>query len=251
MERHSASAGSQALQFATGRYEPVGVAPVAALPPETANTIYEIPPEYPAVPERWYPMFLMMRWPSSTNGLHTFTIELLKKNPSTGAFDAVDFSEAEKPANVLKLRIDNDPPQVDLLQVYQLAVSTGSLRRSRVLDRLHRRPRLPGRNQRYDPNGTCSITAWANWGHNKSRNVIPTEKYDPGHVAANRMWHGETNLIGPSTGTPPGWTATCNCAHIFYVGAWKRTINGYWLISYRQAHQAITINNVASPVTCP
>lgn len=243
----SNSWSNERFNTVTGRFEPVTVAPTAALTGAGTNTLYQIPPEYPTVPERWYPPYLAMRWPSTSNGLHTFTIELYE-NPSTGVFNQLAFSAGDAAINSLTVLIDNDPPQVDLLQVYQVTagplqpIATCAIVSSGL-------PQFEVGIKAYDPNGhLLNYTAWANWGHNRSGNVIPTENYDPGHVVPSRMWYGVMNLIGPSS---PPWTATCNCAHIFYVGAWKRTINGYWLISYGQAHQAITINNVASPTACP
>ncbi len=54
---------------ATSKYELTSVSPIPG------DTRYEIPPEYPAAPQRWLPTFLMIRWPSSTNGLYTFQVE--------------------------------------------------------------------------------------------------------------------------------------------------------------------------------
>ena len=45
------------------------------------------------------------------------------------------------------------------------------------------------------------------------------------HVDAEgpHLWSGVTNTWH----TPASWTATCNCAHTFILGVWKRTTNGY------------------------
>jgi len=244
----TATWSTERFNASTCRFDAVGIAPVAALSASTTNTLYEIPPEYPTAPERWYPPFLMMRWTSSTNGLHTFAIELYVKDPTTGAFTLVPFSAADELANSLTLMIDNDLPQVDLVQVYQAVgtppkkIATCEIVSSGV-------PQFRIGINAYDPHGhLLSYSAWVNWGHNRSATVINADNYEPAHVVPSRMWYGPPlGFIGP---TPP-WTATCNCAHIFYVGAWKRTINGYWLTSYGQGFQAITINNVTSPTACP
>lgn len=237
---------SERFNTITGRFESVGVGPAAPLPPSSANTLYEIPPEYPTVPERWYPPYLLMRWASGANGLHTFAIELYAKKTG-GTFDAVPFSTDDQGANSLTVLIDNDPPQVDLLQVYQF--TGGSLHPIATCSIVNSGdPKFEVGIKAYDPDGhLLNYSAWANWGHSRSGTVISTENYEPAHVVPSRLWYGVTNFVAPT----PAWTATCNCAHIFYVGAWKRTINGYGLISYGQAHQAITINDVASPTNCP
>ena len=216
---------------ATGLYESATIAPISG------TDRYLIPSEYPGNPERWYPAFLMMRWPTGPNGLYAFTVEL---------FDA---SGSPLPpiasGNLLTLKVDNDAPDVDLVAIYQhlAAAPVGACAIVTTGTTL-----FDVRLRAYDVNGhMLSYSSSVVWGHNLSATVIPTESYEPGHVNADgfRLWRGVSNLRGPAA----GWNATCNCAHTFYVNAWKRTIDGYGYIIHRNAHQSITIMNTGT--TCP
>ncbi|HWS70841.1 MAG TPA: hypothetical protein VN605_01945, partial [Thermoanaerobaculia bacterium] len=101
---------SARFNTATGIYESATISPIAG------TDRYLIPAEYPTNPERWYPSFLMLRWPSGTNGLYTFTVDL---------FDAAGNPLAPIAAgNLLTLRVDNDPPLVELVNVFQHGSAT-------------------------------------------------------------------------------------------------------------------------------
>jgi len=227
----------------TSLYE---TAPVAPLP---GDDRYAIPSEYLAGhPERWYPPFLMVRWPSGANGLYTFSVQIFSLSGTTWT-DLTPLLPAA--ANQLTVRIDNDPPDVDITQIYLMSPFTaiqacdivGPPTFPAVLN-----PRYQVRIRAYDPNGhMLNYGVVVYWGHNQSSVVIPTENYQPGHVDADgpRLWRGVSNLLGPAA----GWPACRNCAHTFFVDAWKRTIDGYGYILHRNAHQSITINNTTN--TCP
>jgi hypothetical protein len=224
----------------TSLYELISIAP-------DPQGRYQIPVEYPAHPERWVPPFLMVQWPSGVNGMYTFTVEIFQFvapttwNSLTGLLPA--------PKNLLTVKIDNALPDVDLVHLYQHGevnwLDTCAIVTS---------PPFPA-TSRYDaqitandPNGhllSYSVTAY--FGHTSPpATVIPTESYSS-HVNADgpHLWHGVINFRGPAA----GWQATCNCAHTFFVVAWKRTTDGYGYLIHREAHQSITIMN-AGP-TCP
>jgi len=218
----------------TSKYELTAVAPLPG------DTRYEIPPEYPSAPQRWYPSFLMMRWPSSTNGLYTFQVELWQQSGS----DWNDLTHLLPTGNTMTLRIDNTPPTVDIRDVLRAGtntviapceiVSTGANLfdfRITAFDTEHH---------------LLSYTLSALWGKNRSA-VITSDSYTAGHVDAEGpyQWSGLPNDRVP----PGGWSATCNCAHTFRLRAWKRTINGYNHILHRDSHQSITINNTGA--VCP
>jgi len=221
---------------ATGFYEAAPIAP-------DATGRYEIPSEYVAGhPERWYPPFIMMRWPSGTNGTYTFSVELLAADGTT----AVALPPAK---NQITVKIDNDPIDVDLVSIFKGAASAaagGTL--VNACDIVSAPPNLYfPRVTAHDPDGhllSYSITAY--WGHNQSESLF-SDSYSA-HVNAEglHLWSGVTNQPRPVA----GWAAHCNCAHTFFVDAWKRTIDGYSYLIHGSAHQSITINNTLNP-SCP
>jgi DNA-binding beta-propeller fold protein YncE len=201
---------------------------------------YAIPPEYPAYPYRWYPSYLMMVWPSSTNGLYSFSVKLFQKT-GTGWSDA--------PGTLLKndltLLIDNSPATVSLVNIRQHGSSTTIVPCAIVSG-------MPNSFDfeltASDPNQhLLSYNLAAYWGKDKSENIPGGADSYSNHVDAEgkHLWSGVSNLWVP----PAGWAAHCNCAHTFYLGVWKRTINGYNYILYNESHQSITINNTGT--TCP
>ena len=225
----------------TNEFEITGVAPIPG------DTRYAIPAEYPTAPQRWIPAFLMMQWPSGENGTYTFSVEIFQQTGPATFTDLTFLLPA--PKNSLTLKVDNTPPQVDLVSIYQHGSLT-PLAACQIVSA----PVMPPPTARYDvkitaydPNGHMySYGVIALWGDNASGTVIPTETYAT-HVNEDgpRLWNGEVNLRGPSA----GWPAACNCAHTFIVTAWKRTINGYGRLYWDDSHQSITINNTG--VTCP
>jgi DNA-binding beta-propeller fold protein YncE len=224
----------------TSLYESAAIAP-------DAQGRYEIPSEYPSHPERWVPPFFMMRWPSGVNGMYTFTVEIFQFvspatwNPLTALLPV--------PKNQLTVKIDMDPPDVDLVHLYQhgqaAPLDTCAIVTSPPFPAISRYDAQITAN---DPNGhllSYSVTAY--FGHTSpASTVIPTESYSS-HVNADglHLWRGVVNFRGPAA----GWQATCNCAHTFFVDAWKRTTDGYGYLIHKNAHQSITIMN-AGP-TCP
>lgn len=213
---------------ATFKYQLTPVAPVPG------QDRYEIPVEYPSAPQRWYPSFLMLRWPSSANGLHTFTLEL-----EDNAGNPVPLVAG----NSLTLRIDNTPPTVDLKEIRQLTSPVNVVEPCEIVS--------AGVNSynfkvtAYDPNQhLLSYELWAEWGKNCSQRNVISDSYashvDP--TPPDRWWGGVSNAIEPAG----GWAAKCNCAHTFHLRAWKRTINGYNYILRRDSHQSVTLNNTGA-----
>jgi hypothetical protein len=218
---------------------------IAAVAPVPGDNRYLIPPEYPTVPQRWIPAFLMMRWPSGENGLYTFSVEIFQE---TGPATFVDLTASLPPAkNSLTVKIDNTPPEVDLVSIYQHLSPTPVAACEIVSTPVPLPARYDVKIRAYDPNGhMLSYGVIALWGDNLSGTVIPTESYSS-HIDEDgpHLWTGEPNFRGPAA----GWAASCNCAHTFIVSAWKRTIDGYGYLLYEQSHQSITINNTGA--SCP
>lgn len=217
---------------ATSRYELAAVAPVPG------DDRYAIPPEYPAAPHRWIPAFLMMRWPSGENGLYTFSVEIFRETaPAT--FTDLTFT-LPVAANSLTLKIDNTPPDVDLVSIYQHGSATPVAACEIVSAPVISPALYDVRITAHDPNGHMySYGVVVLWGDDDSGTVIPTV------TSPLPLWTGVVNERGPAA----GWEAQCNCAHTFIVHAWKRTIDGYGRIYYDDSHQSITINNTG--VSCP
>lgn len=227
----------------TNLYDPTPVAPI------TGDDRYEISPEYPLLAARWNPPFLMMRWPSGPNGTYTFSVEIFRLSGTTWTNLTALLPVAK---NQLVLKIDNDPPDVDLLNIYR----HGSPTPLSVCDILTT-PAFPPATpldfqiKASDPNGHLrSYTVTAYFGHTSPPATVMSDTFVPGHVVGGppHLWFGTTSLRGPAL----GWTPPCNCAYTFILDVWKRTIDGYGYFIHRDAHQSITIMN-AGPVgsTCP
>lgn len=235
---------------AQAKYELVPVAPsktVTLL--GVTHYLYLIPAEYPLNAGWWQPPFQVMRWPSGENGDYKFKI---------GIYDASGADITWKlPAaqNSLMVKIDNTPPDVTLSNICQKGVAG-----------VFGNPCYPDKEVKpcdivssgantyyfkitaYDANAhLLSYGLTALWGDNKSVSVF-SDSYG-NHLAGAPLWSGVANFNAPQYAQPRCsndthvWCATCNCAHTFYLGAWKRTIDGYNYLLYRDYHKSITINN--------
>jgi DNA-binding beta-propeller fold protein YncE len=218
----------------TSKYDLV---PIAPLP---GDDRYQIPSEYPASPQLWYPPFLMMQYPSSGSGLVTFKVEIFQK---VGAAwnDLTHLLPAAK--NQLTLQIDNVPPDADVVSIRQHGSGA-------VISPCAIVTAAPNsfdfEVKAYDPNHHLySYSLVAYWGHNGYAPVASDSYASHTNAEGPYLWSGTSSVIVPAT----GWPANCNCAHTFYLDVWKRTIDGYNRILHRTAHQSITINNTGG--VCP
>jgi hypothetical protein len=237
----------------TGFYEPFAVAPVnVPAVPTPFDHLYEISSDYPLLATRWWPPFLMLRWPSGANGTFTFSVEIFKVSGTT-VTNLTPLLPVAK--NKLVLRIDNDPPEADILHIYQ----HGSLAPLSVCQIIQPPafPAFPGalpldfEIKASDPNGhllSYGVTAY--FGHTSPPATVLSDTFVPGHVVGlpPHLWFGTSSLRGPAA----GWIPPCNCAYTFIIDVWKRTIDGNGYFIHSGAHQSITIMN-AGPVgtTCP
>ncbi len=204
---------------------------------------YEIPVESDGAYHAdlwWYP-FWIMRWPSGENGEYTFEIKLY----DTSGSEITTLPAGFTTNNSLTLMVDNTPPQAKIDEIWQKKPS-GPDHLVEACDIVE------------DPNNEFyfKITAYdanqhllkyslsALWGDNKSDPNISSDFYSA-HVAGppNYPWSGIFKSMVRQTSP---WSAACNCAHTFYLGVWKRTINGYHYILYRRYHKSITINNTGN-----
>lgn len=208
---------------------------------------YAIPAEYPATPHRLLPVFLMMRWPTGANGLYKLKVEVYQLSGTTfiDKTPLLPAPTSTSRGNEMTVLVDNDPPIVSLVNIFQHNSSV-PINACAIVD-------SPVSNPAFydfvitasDPNGhLLSYDAVAYWGNNKSGTVIPAV----GYAAQNgpRQWYGVTNHKAPM---PNGWAATCDCAHTFFVRASKRTTDGYAYILSSSVHRSITIKNTG--VSCP
>jgi DNA-binding beta-propeller fold protein YncE len=233
------------------RWNPTtGKSEATLVAPDPSDSRYEIPVEYPSNPQRWYPSFLMMRWPSSSNGLYEFRVELWQKHPDD------TFTPIAAPlGNTLTLRIDNTPPTVDLKDILLHGTST-------VIGPCDIVPASTAngydfRITAHDPNHhLLSYHLWVLWGKNKSDSIL-SDSYSAHVDAEGPYWWSGVSSSVKTPACPNGWEASCNCAHTFRLRAWKRTINGYHYILRGDSHQSVTLNNAGSswpgcPMpTCP
>ncbi len=220
----------------TSRYELVPVSPIPS------DDRYEIPAEYPALAYRWYPSFLMMQWPSGDNDLYTFSVQIFQL--SGGSW--TDLTYLLPPAkNSMTVLIDNSAATIDLVAIRQHGSGT-PISPCQIVS--SGPSKFDFQVTAYDPNHhllSYGLTAY--WGKDKSEAVFPTETYSPGHVDAEGpyLWSGVIGAWLPAA----GWQAHCNCAHTFFLEAWKRTIDGYNYLLYGHSQQSVTINNTGT--ACP
>lgn len=189
----------------------------------------------------WYP-FWIMRWPTGENGQYDFTIKLYD---STGT-EITTLPAAFTSNNALTLYVDNTAPDVKIDEIWQkMASGDVEIQPCQIVK---------------DPNNQFyfKITAFdtnqhllnyrltALWGDNESK-LMTSDDYSA-HVAGppDYAWAGPYKEF--VLNTSPWWSASCNCAHTFHLGVWKRTINGYNYIIYRRYHKSITIDNTG--ITC-
>lgn len=205
---------------------------------------YEIPVESDDAyhPELWWYPFWLMRWPTGDNGTYTFSIKLYD---STGS--ELSLSTGISGNNSLTLYVDNTPPQAEISEIWQVGNST-QIDACAIINASPNQ--FYFKISAYDANQhMLSYHLTAYWGANKSE-----DQYTPGgiksdsyssHIGASPTYPWAGIINGLVRNTNP-WEAHCNCAHTFYLGVWKRTIDGYNYILYRDYHKSITINNTGT-----
>ena len=219
---------------------------LVAVAPEPNTTRYKIPKEtfdQNFHPELWYPPYLILRWTSAENGFYRFKVKLYAgANP---------ISPDPLPANlnILPLRIDNTPQDVKIESIWQKVPPDTQIHPCNIVS--------TGDNKFYfnitanDPNN--HLLNWslvALWGDNMSK-AVDSDDYLKHYSPPSRSWGGISNTNVPIPIPANYWSANENCAHTFYLGSWKRTIDGYNYILYRNYHKSITINNLPKLVVIP
>ncbi len=228
-----------------GHYEPFLVAP----DPNFAG-LYSIPPEYtdPSTVPYLSPTYLMMRWPTSENGLYTLEIRIFK-HPTFSTITEITPRLAES----LNVLVDNTLPVAALNSISVFDPSApGGLRKIPACEIVTSPSKAP-----FDFNLTAndlnghllSYSLSAAWGRSRSATVLSdsySSQLQKGLVTSP-FWSGFTNVDLPIP--PAGWAATCDCAHTFVLQVSKRTINGYGYILSSSSSESITISNTGN--VCP
>jgi hypothetical protein len=202
--------------------------------PEPNTTRYKMPLETDGTfhPELWYPPFLFMRWTSGENGFFKFKVNIYQtiNSPAMNVLNV--------PQNNLPLTIDNTPQTVKIDSIWQIVPPNKEIKPCDIVS--------SGGNQfffkitAFDPNNNLlNYVLTAMWGDNLSDQVA-RDDYSPTHANPSHVWSGISNSQVPTS----FWSAKNNCAHTFYLSSWKRTIDGYNYILYRDYHKSITINNL-------
>jgi len=216
-------------------YELVTIAPDTGAVVADGNPVYEIPLDGGVYePAYWYPPFLFMRWPSGENGLYTFTVILYN---SLGNPIALPPHSPEE--ETLVIRVDKTAPIAEIKEIWQEGTPDEKIATCEIVNTGN--PNYYFKITAYDPNHhLLSYRLSALWGNNQSDHNIDSESYDGTAVPPDYHWGGIVNQYVKKTSP---WVAQCDCAHTFYLRVWKRTINGYNHILYRDYHKSITIDN--------
>jgi DNA-binding beta-propeller fold protein YncE len=210
-------------------FEPKLVAP-------DSDGFYSIPSQYrkPETVPLLEPQYLMMRWPTSENGLYKLQIQILNSK-------GIDITKKMIPVDqqFLTVLIDNTPPVADLKTIQHGGVGVSPCEIVQTAPNS-----FDFGLEASDAGGhLLGYSLRAGWGRNQSETIF-SETYSPLHVSPNHLWTGFTGVL-PTT----GWEAKCNCAHTFTLQVSKRTINGYNYILSSSSYESITINNTGN--SCP
>lgn len=187
----------------------------------------------------WYWNDLIMRWNTTTFGNGKYDLKLTAYDISGTPFPAGTFT-----GETLSVVIDNTPPQVVISKVYHAVGATmteiitcGDIP---VIDKTALNDGFRFKITAIDNEGHLyDYFMYAHYGNNQSKVAIPEDVYVPGHVDADgtNLWYGKTDyLYPPTTENPwkPDSALTGVCAHQFRLSAYSRTINGYYMLYYKE-----------------
>jgi hypothetical protein len=177
------------------------------------------------------------------NGLNRISIKLFSApNPTA------EIGSASDPGRFADVMIDNTVPVVNIEQILHqpgdVPVDTCAIVNTGT-------PTFTFRVTASAPQG--HLRAWnltAYWGDNKSKPVSSDNYYN--HISPSRLWPGITSTDVPPPGPAP-WDATVSgdialgdnssvhCAHLFWLNAWDRVINGWDYIHGSSYQKSITL----------
>ena len=168
---------------------------------------------------------VLFQWDSSqeSNGLHQFRIEFYS------ASNQLIASPAQAP---LTLRLDNKPPDVELLRILH---DGKEIPPCEIGDMKDAADGVALEFKAYDPEGAMlNYTLSAEWGSGESA-IIKTDSYaNPANRNAQHIWTGVTSVQSPK------WVPPRKCAYLFRISAYDRTTNGYsyplrWVTHWKTA----------------
>lgn len=125
------------------------------------------------------------------------------------------------PAQILTLKLDNQPVTVDLINVLHAGAPVSPcaiVNLSSITDGVQIVY------EAFDPEGDLwSFAVTAEYGHGLSA-AIHSDSYPP-HANPTHNWQGVSSDTRP---VPPAvWVPPVTCAYLFQISAWARTTNGY------------------------
>ncbi|HLK15003.1 MAG TPA: hypothetical protein VKT78_09370 [Fimbriimonadaceae bacterium] len=156
---------------------------------------------------------LVFQWTSAgePDDLHQFEFQFFQANGAAVA----------SPAQVLTLKLDNQPAIVELINVLHAGAPVSPcaiVNLSSISDGVQIAY------EAFDPEGDLySYTLEADYGHG-NRVAVYSDNYTA-HANPAHNWQGVTSDTRP---VPPAvWVPPATCAYMFQISAWTRTTNGY------------------------
>lgn len=156
---------------------------------------------------------LVFQWTTSAepDGLHQFEFQF---------FNAAGVAVSTT-AQVLTLKLDNQPPTVDLINVLHAGAPIPPCA---IITLASATDGVQVEYQAFDPEGDLlNYAVTAEYGHGLSAGIF-SDSY-AAHENATHTWQGlqdDTRPVPPAVWVPP-----VTCAYLFRVTAWSRTTNGY------------------------
>jgi hypothetical protein len=174
-------------------------------------------------PSGFYPMVnpalpytiqnLIFQWTSSgePDGLHQFEFQFFN---TAGVL-------VPTTVQVLTLKLDNQPPTVDLTNVLYAGAPVSPCA---IITLTSATDGVQIAYEAFDPEGDLlSFGLAAEYGHGQSASIY-SDNYSA-HVSPTHSWQGVPSDTRP---VPPAvWVPPITCAYLFRITAWSRTTNGY------------------------
>jgi len=171
---------------------------------------------------------LIFQWTTSSepDGLHQFEFQFF--NASGGA--------VASPAQVITLKLDNQPVTVSLIDVLHAGAPVPACA---IVNLTSATDGVQIVYEAYDPEGDLySFAVTAQYGHGLSATIY-SDSY-AAHVSSPPNWQGvmsDTRPVPPAVWVPPG-----SCAYLFQIAAYSRTTDGYsFPVSYSSDFQTVTL----------
>jgi len=168
---------------------------------------------------------LLFQWNSSqeSNGLHQFKIQFYS------ASNQIIASPAQLP---LTLRLDNKPPNVELLRILHQGAEIPPCAIETMNDAADG---IVLEFTANDPEGAMfSYALSAEWGSGEHDDIKTDSYANPANRNPQHIWTGVTSVQSPK------WVPPVTCAYLFRISAHDRTTNGYsyplrWVTNWKTA----------------